>query len=298
MADPVLAQAPKDKLHNVTRSDALRPERVAATEPTFAHPHNLVLSPDGKHLVVTDMSNDVIKVLDPKTLATQASFGEGVLAGPHDADFDAAGRLLIADTANDRIAIYDFRGVTEGKAMVTPLGELTDQVDWPEGVAGAADGTIYVTNVGSSSLLLIRDGRVVRKVDASESTDKRFSRPHDVEFDESAGRVIVVDSGNHRLVIFDRELNFIRVLADAPYHFYEPKYVASTPEGHIWVADEYNSQIKVLDKDYRPIGFIGTGDKGDGPGQLNWPEGVYVKGADVWISDTYNNRILKYRLGG
>ncbi|MBT6094296.1 MAG: 6-bladed beta-propeller, partial [Rhodospirillaceae bacterium] len=39
----------------------------------------------------------------------------------------------------------------------------------------------------------------------------------------------------------------------------------------------------------------GSGEKGDADGQLNWPEGVYVKGPDIWVADTYNNRILRFR---
>ncbi|MBT6609044.1 MAG: beta-propeller fold lactonase family protein [Rhodospirillaceae bacterium] len=293
---PAIAAQSTPKAHRVDRPDALKLERTGTSSTKFFRPHNLVLAPDGRHLVVTDMGNDVIKVLDPSTLQTIARFGDGELAGPHDADFDPSGRLLIADTGNDRIAIYRFNGVIEGKAMVEPAGEITDGIDWPEGVAAAADGRIYVTNVGSNSLVMIEGDKIIKRVDGRNSGGKVFDRPHDVEFDESSGRVIAADSGNNRLMIYDRDLNFITQLCGAPYHFYEPKYLATTPEGVIWLADEYNSQIKILDHTYRPIGFIGTGEKGLGKGQLNWPEGVFVKGPDVWISDTYNNRILKYRL--
>ena len=291
---PLAAQG-SGKIHDVARPDALKPVRTVTSEPRFDRPHNVVLSPDGKHLVVNDMGADLIRVLDPDTLAIQASFGEGVLDGPHDADFDHRGRLLIADTANNRIAIYRFNGVIEGRAMVEPVAELTDRIDWPEGVAATPDGRLYVTNVGSGSLVMLKGGKVIKEIDGSAAGGIGFSRPHDVEYDARAGRVIVADSGNNRVVVYDRDLNLVANLAGAPYHFDEPEYLATTPDGLLWVADEYNSQIKILDAAYKPVGFIGTGEKGDGPGQLNWPEGIFVKGAEIWISDTYNDRILKYR---
>jgi len=290
------AQEPAGKLYNVGPGDAQRPKRVAATPADFAHPHNLVLSPDGRHLIVTDMSNDVVKVLDPETLKTLAVIGAGKLAGPHDTDFDSRGRILVADTGNDRVVVYEFTGIKDGQALARQVATLTDKIDWPEGVAGAADGEIYVTNVGDNSLVRIRDGKVIGRVEGGGG--KSFARPHDVEVDERAGHVIVADSGNNRLVIFDRDLSVVKILTGAPYHFYEPKYLATTPAGFLWIADEYNSQIKILDPAHKPVGFIGSGEKGNKPGQLNWPEGVFVRGADVWISDTYNNRILKYRLPG
>ncbi|MBT3658255.1 MAG: hypothetical protein HN540_00570 [Rhodospirillaceae bacterium] len=46
-------------------------------------------------------------------------------------------------------------------------------------------------------------------MDGRNSGGKVFDRPHDVEFDESSGRVIAADSGNNRLMIYDRDLNFI-----------------------------------------------------------------------------------------
>jgi hypothetical protein len=42
--------------------------------------------------------------------------------------------------------------------------------------------------------------------------------------------------------------------------------------------------------------MIGTGKPGKGPGLLNTPEGVAVRGRDVWISDTHNHRIVLYRV--
>jgi len=41
---------------------------------------------------------------------------------------------------------------------------------------------------------------------------------------------------------------------------------------------------------------LGSDKSGLGPGQLDRPEGTAIDGADVWFSDTYNNRIVRYRI--
>lgn len=48
----------------------------------------------------------------------------------------------------------------------------------------------------------------------------------------------------------------------------------------------------IFDPQYRLLLTLGTA--GNEP--LNQPEGVAVRGDTLWVSDTYNNRILRYRL--
>ena len=92
---------------------------VAEQADSLAQPHDAALSPDGKLLYVTDMANSRIVVLDAMTLKSLGAFGKGALSYPHDAEFDKSGRLLVADTGNDRVAIYTVRG-----AQAELVGEL------------------------------------------------------------------------------------------------------------------------------------------------------------------------------
>ncbi len=276
--------------------DGLRFQRVAASDGDFSRPHDIALSPDGAYLLVADIGNDVIRVLDPETLKTLASFGENDLSSPHDVAFQSSTSVLVADTANNRIAVYDFRGVVDGKAEARLIASLEDGADWPEGVSPApGNGPIYVSNVGGNSVSkLTPDGKLIKQAGERGDGDGQFVRPHDIQVAPN-NDIFVADSGNHRVQILDADLNHKRTLAGSPYHFNEPKYMAFNLDSTLYVADEYNSQIKIFDETLKPLGFIGTGGKGDGPGQLNWPEGVDVRAGRVWIADTDNNRILLYR---
>ena len=80
------------------------------------------------------------------------------------------------------------------------------------------------------------------------------------------------------------------------YLFRQPKYLATNERGWLLVADEDNHQIKIFDERYDLIGVIGDQTQGRGPDRLRKPEGVTTRGDIVWVSDTYNNRIVRFRL--
>ncbi|MCL2187879.1 MAG: NHL repeat-containing protein [Defluviitaleaceae bacterium] len=66
------------------------------------------------------------------------------------------------------------------------------------------------------------------------------------------GMIFIVDSGNHRVVVFDQRLNLLHVITgfyrDGEFErFNRPNGVFVTPEGEIFVADTLNERIAVLD---------------------------------------------------
>ena len=259
---------------------------VKTSEATFARPHDLTLTPDGLYLLVADIGNNVVKVLVPGSLETIGLIGEGELASPHDVDIDARGRVLIADSGNDRTVLYSFDGVGHGGAVAERLAVWDRNQGSPEGVAAGTKGRVYVTNASLNTVIAMEDGAVTATMETKLSGP--LDRPHDIEADH-LGRVFAADPGNNRVLVLDQNLAFVRSLEGPPYDFNEPKYVAVDDKGWLFVADEYNNLIKVFDDAYRPMGAVGLGDG------LNQPEGVAVSGRYIWVSDTYNNRILLYR---
>lgn len=263
---------------------------VRASDASFSQPHDLALSPDRKLLYVADMRNNAVKVLDPESLRTLGVIGKGELSLPHDVAFDAAGRLLVADTGNDRIAIYEVSG-PQGRLA----GEIRDGLAAPEGVAAGADGRVYVSNTRSAELVVFADGKKVATVGGPGRGVANFTRPHDVEVD-TAGRVYLVDSGNNRVVILDRNLAVRRSLVGAPYNFNDPKYLFVAADGTLYVADQNSNRIKIFSSGFMPVGVLGSEKSGSGPGQFDRPEGVLADGDRLWVADTHNDRIVLFRL--
>ena len=52
------------------KSASVITSRIAVSDTSFNHPHDLVRSPDGTKLYVSDLDNNVVKVTDPTTLKT------------------------------------------------------------------------------------------------------------------------------------------------------------------------------------------------------------------------------------
>lgn len=258
-------------------------ELQASSAESYAHPHDIVLHADGKRLYVADNGNNRIAILDAYSLHQLDTFAEGEVSEPHDVVFDQAGRLLIADTGNSRIAIYELSG-QDG----TLVGSINKHLSRPEGVTVSSDGRILATGARSNNLVVYQKDQIIGEVNG-------LSSPHDVEVD-SHGRIWVADAANDRLVQFNHALEIERILSGADYNFNGPRYMDFDAAGRLYVADKYSNKIKVIDKDGGLIQVLGQDQAGKGPGVFNRPEGVEIRGNDVWFSDTYNNRIVRYRI--
>lgn len=254
----------------------------AVSAATYGVPHDIVLSRDGKRLYVADNERDRIAVLDAQSLKELGIFAKGEVSSPHDVVFDAQGRLLVADTGNDRIAIYKVDGVT-GKFT----GSIQGRIRRPEGVAVHKDGRVFATGAYSNNLVVYRDGKVIGEIGG-------FAAPHDVEFDLEGG-IWVADASNDRLVRVNDALKVTKVLSGNAYQFSGPRYLDFDSGGRMYVADKYTNRVKIIAPNGDLIAVLGKASSGKGEGVFDRPEGVEIRGKDIWISDTYNNRIVRYK---
>jgi DNA-binding beta-propeller fold protein YncE len=255
----------------------------AVSDVIYAHPHDVLVSPDGKLLYVADNGNDRIAVLDAHSLELLGSFGEGEVAEPHDVALDLDGRLLVADTGGSRIAIYELSGIS-GKLV----GELKERLSRPEGVTAHPDGRVYATGAASGNLVAYHQGKVVAELGG-------FAAPHDVVV--APDRTLwVADAANDRIVNLDRDLKILKTLKGAPYNFSGPRYFDFDAQGRLYVADKYSHQVKVLAPDLSLQLVLGGKHNTFGPGYFNHPEGISIRGTTAWFADTYNDRIVRYRI--
>ncbi|MDH4246294.1 MAG: NHL repeat-containing protein [Deltaproteobacteria bacterium] len=264
---------------------------LAMSEAIFDQPHDLVLSPDGKRILVADLGHNEIKILDAETLTLLGQFGKEVLDSPHDVAFTRKGLLLVADSGNDRIAIFSLEGL-----QGTLTGTLQANLDSPEGVSEAPDGRIYVTSTKSNRIVVFHEGKIAAETGQDKDLKEHFNNPHDIHTDHE-GRIWVADSGQNRIVELGTDLAVLRILGGPGYSFNAPKYLARDAEGWVYIADEFNNQIRVLDASLRPRARIAGGvNVQNKEFPLEQPEGVTVQGQSLWISDTKHNRILRLKL--
>ncbi|HHZ68612.1 MAG TPA: hypothetical protein EYN52_12010 [Alphaproteobacteria bacterium] len=256
---------------------------IGASTVELNNPHDLKLSQDGKYLFVSDVGKNRIAVLNPNTLEFITEFGSDHQSGTHDIDFSADGRAYVADTHNNRVAIYDMDGAT-----AQLVGELTERIRGPEGVLVHRNGRIYVAGAWSNNVVAYKNGQVVAEL-------RGLSSPHDLE-ETIGGDIWLADAGNDRMLLLSSELDIKGELSGKRYNFNGVRYQDVLSDGTLIVADKNNHQVKFIGIDGRLLLVLGEKKRGKGRGKFTTPEGIEVKDSTLWISDSGNDRVVKYEI--
>ena len=268
---------------STVQASELRLSYIDASVADLDNPHDLKLSPDGRLLFVSDVDNHRVAILDPDTLALIATFGEGEQRGTHDVDFDAQGLAYVADTHNNRVAVYEIDGT---RARL--VNEFGQRVRGPEGVLVHPNGRVYVAGAWSNNVVAYDNGWPVAELGG-------LSAPHDLEV-TADGDIWLADAGNSRLLLLSPELEIKRELGRDAYDFNGVRYLDLTASGMLIAADKYSHAVKFIAADGTMIHVLGGRGPGKGANRFRTPEGVEVRGSELWLSDSGNDRVVKYRL--
>lgn len=247
-------------------------------------PHDLAFGPDGR-LYVADKFNSRITVLDPDTMDIVATFGDGQLFGVHDISFGPNGRVAIAVTGLSAVVVFDdLRAANPQPSLVLPASQT-------EGALMHSNGNIYAMAGGIGALIAYSStGQLIGEVGNHPGA-------HDVA-EDTDGNIWVADNFNARLVKYSPDLKEIQVLDHEKYGFIGPRYLDVDRYGRIVVADQDGHRVMMINPKApdggRLIGVLGNGLPGLGPGLFDDPEGVAVKDNRYYVSDSDNNRIVRY----
>jgi DNA-binding beta-propeller fold protein YncE len=185
-------------------------------------PQGLAFDTVGNRLLVAEGANQIVQIFDGTSLAPLTVIGEagvtaadaGHLSDPGGVAVDSArGRILIADTGNDRVQIFD-------AVHVTPIATLG-----VSGVSGTDDGHlsgpagIAIDTVNARILVADTANHRIQLFDADSfafiatigvtgtpGTDNaHLSAPQAVAVDATTGHLLVADTGNNRIQIFNAQ---------------------------------------------------------------------------------------------
>ncbi len=259
---------------------------------TFDKPQGIAL--DGELLFIADVNNHAIRVADlaAGTLSTVAGNGVmgrqripfGVLVSdplsislrsPWDLEFDDEGTLHIAMAGTHQLYIYEpdsgslYPSVGNGsEANLNDVSLANSELAQPSGLYDAGDGKLYFADSESSTIRL-------------------------ADFENNLVTVVSGTTDNHLFQFgdVDGELGVNRL-----QHALD---VQGAPNGDLYIADTYNSRIKVIrageTATYTAFGLGGLGGYEDGDAMtaaFDEPGGLSYAGGILYVADT-NNHVIR-----
>jgi len=287
---------------------------------SFNNPRDIVIDEAGS-LYVADTNNDIIRKITSTGLVSTilagtfwSTDGQGIaasLSGPKGVAIDGSGNVYVADYLNNEI-----RKITSGGFVSTLAGSTipgsTDGIgaaasfDGPTGVAVDVSGNVYVADAGNNKIRKITPGGLV-------STLVGISSPQAVAVDAS-GNVYVSDGNIIRKIT---PSGLVSTFAGSGAYgnsngqvpaasFFEPQGLAVDTFGNVYVADNYNNDIRKIS----PGGFVsllagsfysanGNADAQGTYASFSYPVGIAVDDSgNVYVADSGNNEIRKITPGG
>lgn len=210
-------------------------------------------------------------------------FGEfGVMEGqftePSGVAVNAQNDIIVADTNNHRIQIFDKEG--RFKFQFGECGKRDGQLLYPNRVAVVrTSGDIIVTERSPTHQIQIYNqyGQFVRKFGANI-----LQHPRGVTVDNK-GRIVVVECKVMRVIIFDQAGTVLQKFGCSK-HLEFPNGVVVNDKQEIFISDNRAHCVKVFSYEGVYLRQIG------GEGITNYPIGVGINAAgEILIADNHNN---------
>ncbi len=248
--------------------------------------------------------------------------------------FDGAGNVYIADMGNNMVRKVNTSGIIStiagnGSAGFGGDGSLAAYgiLNAPSGVAVDAAGNIYIADKGNNRIRKISTLGIISTYagtgvagysgDGAAAKNAKLNGPIGLAVDR-LGDLYIADAGNNAIRKIYASGNITTLAGggaagysgDAGFANYarlsNPTAIAIDPRGQIFIADNANSVIRVIDTNYVMHTFAGNGYpgySGDGGPALAasvfYPTGVAVYGfGDVYIADQGNSRIRHINSAG
>jgi len=299
-------------------------EKMPATQ--LLYPGKVLADAKGGRLFIADSNHNriVVTTLEGKVLAVigdgKPGFKDGAYGGaefhyPQGMTLADPDTLYIADTDNNALRRVDLKSGTvstaagDGERTYMDDGELPAakaELNTPWDVL-AHDGLIYIAMAGQHQLWLydpakqqIRRfaGSGVEGIDDGELMDASFAQSSGLSTDGATLYVADPEASAVRAVDFSGSLARVHTLVGTGLFDFgdvngcgnevrlQHDLGVAWHAGQVYVADTYNSKLKVLDPHTRCVSTV------IGDGVFEEPGGLSFAGDTLYVADTDHNRIM------
>lgn len=303
----------------------IQPERViygpgVGAEPLFDRPMGAAFGNDGQ-IYVADSGNNRIVVFDKNGrylvqfgglgVAKPApggtySWGPGRLNYPTDIAIDEDGNLYVADFRNDQIQVFDETGRFL-RVFPDPNKKVGKGGSGQGGTGIAAtsvcvrDGRVYVTDK-YQVLVFTTGGKLLNQFGKPGMGAADLNHPNGIAVMPSSA-MVVSDSNNNRVVglsPFGKPLWTLGQpsafdLTEVVDVFQLPRGITLASNGNLVFADSLGCQLIEISPNGALLNALGQ--RGDAPGEFNFPTDVAAAGDRLVVTEKGNNRVQVVTLG-
>lgn len=233
----------------------------------------------------------IAKIVDgvPETLTAFGEFGSGPgqFKGPEGVFPSLDGKLMVSDTGNNRIQVFDFQG--NFQFQFGEFGSKPGQFNAPGQGSTDSDGNMYISDSGNGRIQVFdRNGKYLRHFGVPGTESGQFLRPIDAYFDRKRNRLMVVDIYAKRVSVFTPEGKHLFNIGGANQMVAPHSVVIDDESDSIFVSDMVVNSILKYDQAGKLQGRIGS--YGLALGEYKTPAGLYASKGNIYVMDHTNHR--------
>ena len=232
-----------------------------------------------------------IAINQPKLTFGSFGNGNGQFSYPRGLAINSKGNILVCDSQNHRIQIFNSEGNFVSK--FGSFGNGIDQFNFTYGIAINSNGNIIVCDNNHRIQIFDSEGKFVSMFGSKGKGNGQFNNPRGICVDKN-DNIYICDYDNHRIQMFNSEGKFISTFGsegngngrfipkeipinakgniistfgsegkrNSPFH--NPIGITINAKGNIIVCEFYNHRIQIFDSERKFVTKFGLEGKGNG----------------------------------
>ena len=209
---------------------------------------------------------------------------------PYGIAYNSQEEMIVSECDGHRVSVFKIRG--QGKIRTFgSRGDRPHEMKHPAGIASDDADNIYISSRYKLQKFTSRGG-LIKFTGEKGKKEGQFDDPRRLTLYNN--EVYMCDHYNHRIQIFDLDLNFVRSIGsrgEGRGEFDEPHDVKFDTAGNMYVAEWGNGRVQVVDRSGQFIQHFGEG-------KLKGPSGLHIADKYVYVSDYSGHCIVVFETSG